>query len=47
MKDSNKLNIDISDDNKKTKVFQLFNEFKKISDIYDFFGVKDIQYNNK
>lgn len=47
MKDSNKLNIDISDDNKKTKVFQLFNEFKKISDIYNFFGVKDTPYNNK
>lgn len=42
-----KLEIDISTDEQREKVFNLFGEFSKICEIYSFFGVEDTPYNNK
>lgn len=42
-----KLEIDISTDEKKRKVYELFENFTKICDIYSFFGVEDTPYNNR
>ena len=42
-----KLEIDISTDENKRKVYDLFCEFSKICEIYSFFGVDDTPYNNK
>jgi len=42
-----KLEIDISTDELKNKVFNLFCEFDKICEIYAFFGVEDTPYNNR
>lgn len=47
MKNSKKLEIDISTDELKEKVLNLFGEFNKICEIYQFFGVEDTPYNNK
>ena len=42
-----KLEIDISTEEKRKKVCELFSEFNKICEIYAFFGVEDTPYNNK
>ena len=42
-----KLEIDISTNELKNKVYNLFCEFNKICEIYDFFGVEDTPYNNR
>ena len=42
-----KLEIDISTEENRKKVYNLFSEFNKICEIYSFFGVKDTPYNNK
>ena len=47
MASSNILRIDVSTEDKKEKVLKLFNEFKKINDIYNFFGVTKTPTNSK
>lgn len=47
MEKNKKLEIDISTDDLKKEVFNLFSEFNKICDIYNFFRVKDTPYNNR
>ena len=42
-----KLEIDISTEEKRKKIYDLFCEFSKICEIYLFFGVEDTPYNNR
>ena len=47
MNSTNKLKIDMSTEENRKKVLELFKEFNKINDIYDFFGVTRTPTNSK